>query len=50
VVGSLSTLISVLLGTIIGRSYNGTVFPLVIGMALLTGMSIFIVRWTTASE
>jgi DHA1 family bicyclomycin/chloramphenicol resistance-like MFS transporter len=50
VVGSLSTLISVLLGTIIGRSYNGTVLPLVIGMALLTGMSIFIVHWTTSSE
>ena len=50
VVGSLSTLISTLLGTIIGQSYNGTVLPLVIGMALLTGISIFIVRWTTSSK
>ena len=50
VVGSLSTLISTLLGTMIGQSYNGTVLPLVIGMALLTGISIFIVRWTTSSK
>ena len=50
VVGSLSTLISTFLGTIIGRSYNGTVLPLVIGMALLTGISIFIIRWTISSS
>jgi MFS transporter, DHA1 family, multidrug resistance protein len=45
VVGSLSTLISMVLGTMIGRSYNGTVLPLVIGMAVLTGVSIFVARW-----
>ena len=50
VIGSLSTLISTLLGTIIGQSFNGTILPLVIGMALLTGISIFIVRWTTSSK
>lgn len=50
IVGSLSTLISTLLGTIIGQSYNGTILPLVIGMALLTGVSIFIIRWTTSSK
>ena len=50
VVGSLSTLISTLLGTMVGQSYNGTIFPLVIGMALLTGISIFIVRWTISSK
>jgi DHA1 family bicyclomycin/chloramphenicol resistance-like MFS transporter len=50
VVGSLSTLISTLLGTVIGQSYNGTVLPLVIGMALLTGVSIFIIRWATSSK
>lgn len=50
VVGSLSTLISTVLGTIIGQSYNGTVLPLIIGMVLLTGLSIFIVRWTTSSK
>ncbi|MBN1180444.1 MAG: multidrug effflux MFS transporter [Anaerolineae bacterium] len=45
VLGSLTTLISTLLGTLIGRSYNGTVLPLIIGMALLTGASIFVIRW-----
>jgi DHA1 family bicyclomycin/chloramphenicol resistance-like MFS transporter len=50
IVGSLSTLISTLLGTVIGQSYNGTVLPLVIGMALLTGVSIFIIRWAVSSK
>jgi DHA1 family bicyclomycin/chloramphenicol resistance-like MFS transporter len=50
VVGSLSTLISTLLGMVIGQSYNGTILPLVIGMALLTGVSIFIIRWATSSK
>ena len=45
VVGSLSTLMSMLLGMLIGRSYNGTVLPLVIGMTILTGISIFVIRW-----
>jgi DHA1 family bicyclomycin/chloramphenicol resistance-like MFS transporter len=35
VVGSLTTFISLLLGTLIGRSYDGTVLPLVGGFALL---------------
>jgi MFS transporter, DHA1 family, multidrug resistance protein len=46
VVGSLSTLIQMPLGTIIGQNYNGTIFPLVIGIASLTGLSIFVVHWT----
>lgn len=46
VVGSITTLISMVLGMVIGRSYNGTILPLVIGMAILTGFAIFIVRWT----
>lgn len=49
VVGSLSTLISMLLGTMIGQNYNGTIFPLVTGMAILTGLSIFVVRWTESN-
>jgi len=49
VVGSLSTLISMLLGTMIGQNYNGTIFPLVAGMAILTGLSIFVVRWTESN-
>jgi len=49
VVGSLSTLISIPLGTIIGQSYNGTILPLIVGMAVLTGLSIFVVRWTESN-
>ena len=45
VVGALSTLISMLLGTAIGQSYNGTVLPLVIGIAALTGIAILVARW-----
>jgi DHA1 family bicyclomycin/chloramphenicol resistance-like MFS transporter len=45
VVGALSTLISVLLGTLIGQSYNGTILPLVIGLAVLAGASVMVVRW-----
>ena len=49
VVGSITTLVSMILGTVIGRSYNGTVLPLVIGMAILTGISIFVVRRVASS-
>jgi DHA1 family bicyclomycin/chloramphenicol resistance-like MFS transporter len=45
VVGSLSTLISMPLGTIIGQSYDGTVLPLVVGMLLLSGLCLLAVRW-----
>jgi DHA1 family bicyclomycin/chloramphenicol resistance-like MFS transporter len=45
VVGALSTLVSMLLGMAIGRGYDGTILPLVIGMTVLTGISILIVRW-----
>ncbi len=48
VVGSLSTLISVMLGTMIGRSYNGTILPLVAGIAILTGLALVVVRWVEA--
>jgi DHA1 family bicyclomycin/chloramphenicol resistance-like MFS transporter len=46
VVGSVSTLISMPLGTIIGQNYNGTVLPLVVGLVLLSGLSILVVGWT----
>jgi DHA1 family bicyclomycin/chloramphenicol resistance-like MFS transporter len=49
VVGSLSTLISMMLGTVVGQNYNGTIIPLVIGLAVLTGLSIIVVRWTEAA-
>lgn len=48
VVGALSTLISVLLGTLIGQSYNGTILPLVIGLGVLAGASVMVVRWAEA--
>ena len=49
IVGALSTLISVLLGTLIGQSYNGTILPLVAGMAILAALSIGVVRWADGS-
>jgi len=48
VVGSFSTLVSMLLGTLIGRNYNGTILPLVVGMAVLSGITIFINRWAAS--
>jgi DHA1 family bicyclomycin/chloramphenicol resistance-like MFS transporter len=50
VVGSLSTLISIPLGTLIGQSYNGTVVPLIIGIAVLSGLSIGVVGWTKTNS
>lgn len=50
VVGSLSTLIQMPLGTIIGQNYNGTVFPLIIGIAVLAGVSIVVVEWAEAQH
>jgi DHA1 family bicyclomycin/chloramphenicol resistance-like MFS transporter len=46
VVGSLSTFTSMFLGTLIGRSYNGTILPLVASITILTGLSMLVVRWT----
>ncbi len=48
IVGSLSTFISALLGTFIGQSYNGTILPVVVGLAALTGLSLLVVRWAEA--
>ena len=49
IVGSLSTLISMPLGTIIGQSYNGTIIPLILGLAVLTGLAILVVRWAESN-
>lgn len=49
IVGSLSTLISMPLGTIIGQSYNGTILPLIVGMAVLAGLAILVVRWAESN-
>ena len=50
VIGSLTTLISLLLGTLIGQRYDGTVLPLVAGFALLSAAAIIAVRWTEAGR
>lgn len=50
VVGSLSTLISMVLGTMIGRSYNGTILPLFASIVILSGLSILIVRKTESGK
>ena len=49
-VGSLSTLIQMPLGTAIGRFYNGTILPLVIGIGILAGISIFVVKWAESNS
>jgi DHA1 family bicyclomycin/chloramphenicol resistance-like MFS transporter len=46
VVGSLQTLISLLLGTLIGQSYDGTALPLVGGFAILGLMSLAVMAWS----
>lgn len=45
IIGSLSTFISMPLGTLIGQAYNDTITPLIIGIILMSGISILIVRW-----
>ena len=47
VVGATSMLISLVLGTWIGQSYNGTVLPLVVGFAVLSAFSI--IAWWAES-
>ena len=50
VVGATSMLISLAFGTWIGQSYNGTVLPLVIGFAVLSGCSIVIAWWAESGS
>jgi DHA1 family bicyclomycin/chloramphenicol resistance-like MFS transporter len=45
VVGSLSTFLSLLLGTFIGQIYNGTVLPLIGGFAIFSITAILVMRW-----
>lgn len=44
-VGSLSTLISVPIGTFIGLSYNRTVFPLILGLLVMSALTLLAMRW-----
>jgi DHA1 family bicyclomycin/chloramphenicol resistance-like MFS transporter len=50
IVGSFSTFTSVPLGTLIGQSYNGTVLPLIAGLAVLSALSLIIIRWVEAAR
>ncbi len=45
VVGSLSTFLSLVLGTAVGQAYNGTILPLVGGFALFGLASLVVVYW-----
>jgi len=45
VVGSLSTFISLIAGTVIGQSYNGTVLPLTAVFFMLSLASLAAMRW-----
>lgn len=45
IVGSLSTLIQMPIGTIIGQNYNETVIPLILGIAAMAAISILVVNW-----
>lgn len=45
VVGALSSFIAVPLAIFIGRCYNGTTIPLIVGFAVLSTLSIFIMKW-----
>jgi DHA1 family bicyclomycin/chloramphenicol resistance-like MFS transporter len=50
VVGALTTTISLLLGILIGQSYNGTVLPLIGGFAILSLASAAAMRWAEHKE
>jgi len=50
IVGATSMLISLVLGTLIGQSYNGTVLPLVAGFAVLSTCSIIAAWWAEGGE
>ncbi|MCB2100332.1 MAG: multidrug MFS transporter, partial [Rhodobacterales bacterium] len=49
VVGCLQTLISVVLGILIGRAFDGTVLPLVAAFAVLGALSLAVSRWAGRS-
>ena len=49
-VGSLSTFISLLLGTVVGQSYNGTILPLIGGFTILSITATIAMRWAESNE
>ncbi|MCA9912300.1 MAG: multidrug effflux MFS transporter [Anaerolineae bacterium] len=48
IVGSLSTLIQMPIGTVIGQNYNETIIPLILGIASMAALSIVVVNWAEA--
>ncbi|MBF0381143.1 MAG: multidrug effflux MFS transporter [Magnetococcales bacterium] len=46
IVGAISSLLAIILGTIIGQLYNGDAIPLISGFAILGTLSIAIAHWT----
>ncbi len=50
VIGSLTTFISLSLGTAIGQAYDGTVLPLVGGFAALAIASVAVMRWAESGR
>ena len=45
VVGTITSLLSLTLGTLIGQSYDGTVLPLIAGFAVLGLGALAVMRW-----
>ena len=50
VIGAMSTLMSLVLGTVIGQLYNATIFPMVGGFAAMSVLGILSMRWAEAGS
>ena len=50
IVGSFSSLISVPIGTYIGLSYNGTVTPMILGLAVLSALTLGLLGWAETKK
>lgn len=47
-VGVVSTLIAVLLGMLVGQTYNDTLIPLMLGFIILPGIAFVVTRWAAS--
>lgn len=50
VIGSITTLISLALGTLIGRLFDGTVLPMIMGFTLMGCLSIVVTSWADRGQ
>ncbi len=50
VVGSVGSLMSIPIGALIGRMFDGTILPLVGGFAVMCFITIFVMRWADSGE